>query len=203
MSRYQLTVIGDSFSAGWGDPTPNGGYRGWVSRFASLMNMQPHDVHNLARYGATTRHAIEHQLPAALAGKGPLVVVFIGVNDLLDPKRSFDVADLRRNVGTLFDALTGADTTVVAATFPDIPANLEVSEFVRHSLRRRFAEANVAMNDITTDAGVTCIDLTQPALWRDSTMWDADRLHPGPRLHQHFAEELMEVTEGFGLLAAA
>jgi lysophospholipase L1-like esterase len=203
MSRYQLTVLGDSFSAGWGDPAPQGGYRGWVSRFSSLTGLQARGVHNLARYGATSKHAVEHQLPRAVMGKGALVVAFVGVNDLLGNEKSYDVVEFRNNLRAVFEALTGADTMMVTATYPDIPANLEVSEFVRRSLRRRFAEGNEVVTEVAAATGVACIDLTNPPLWRDSTLWDPDRLHPGPQLHQHFAEELISLTENSGLLAAA
>jgi lysophospholipase L1-like esterase len=198
-----LTVLGDSFSAGWGDPAPHGGLRGWVSRFSSAMNLQPRSVHNLARYGATTRHAIQHQLPRAVAGKAPLVVACVGPNDLLEEHRPFDPAELRNNLRTIFEALTGADTMVVTAKYPDIPGNLEVSDLVRRSLRHRFAEANEIVTELVAEIGVVCIDLPKHAMWSETAMWDPDRLHPGPRLHQHFAEELLSATENSGLLAAA
>jgi lysophospholipase L1-like esterase len=159
--------------------------------------MPPRDVLNLARYGATTRHVVHQQLPTAVASKAPLMVVVVGVNDLLDIRKPYDVAEFRRDLRTVFDALTGANTTVVTAKYPDIPANLEISEFVRRPLRHRFAEANEAVSEIATSSGVVCIDLTRRPVWHDWTLWDPDRVHPGPHLHQRFAEELMSVTESF------
>ncbi|WP_433192151.1 SGNH/GDSL hydrolase family protein [Nocardia sp. CA-107356] len=203
MSRYLLTVLGDSVSAGWGDPAPDGGHRGWVSRFSSMTNLPPRSVHNLAEYGATVQHAVHHQLPHAVRGKAPLVVAFVGANDLLASRQHYDAALFQHNLRTIFDALTGADTIVVTANYPDIPGNLEVSESVRRALRDRFAEANEALAEIAEDTGVTCIDLCRPQVWREPTMWDADRLHPGPRLHQHFAEELVSLTQSSGLFTAA
>jgi lysophospholipase L1-like esterase len=203
MSSYRLTVLGDSFSAGWGDPAPDGGYRGWVSRFCALTHLPPRSVDNLARYGASTQDAVSEQLPYAVRHMAPLVVVVVGVNDLLSNFKYYDAALFQRNLRTLFDALSGPDTTVVTANYPDIPGNLRISESVRRSLRDRFAEASTTLAEIAEDAGVTCIDTCQPAVWQDPTMWAADRLHPGPRAHQHFAEELMSLTQSSGLLAAA
>jgi lysophospholipase L1-like esterase len=199
MFRYELTVLGDSFSAGFGDPTPEGGLRGWVSRFSSLTNLNPDSVHNLAEYGATTRRAVKHQLPTALDGKAPLIVAFVGSNDLLADHKPYDAGRLRDNLHTLFDELSGTGTTVVTANYPDIPGNLDISDLTRRSLRKRFDEANQIMAEITWAAGVPCIDLAGYPVWNDTAYWDPDGLHPGPRLHQHFAEELMSLTKDFQL----
>jgi lysophospholipase L1-like esterase len=203
MSRYRLTVIGDSFSAGWGDPAPEGGYHGWVGRFSAMAGLQPSSVRNLARYGATTWHAIEHQLPCAVAGKAPLVVASLGANDVLAEHKPYDEALFRQNLHTIFDALTGANTTVITVNYPDVAGNLDISEFARRSLRRRFAEANDAIMEIAEQTGVMCLDVTEAPEWGELAMWDPDRLHPGPHLHQLFAEQVVDLLESIGLLDAA
>jgi lysophospholipase L1-like esterase len=201
MSWYRLTVLGDSFSVGWGDPAPDGKHRGWVPRFCSSTNLPPDSVQNLARYGATTRHAVSKQLPLVI-GATPLVVVLVGINDLLSDDEHYDAARFQNNLRTLFDAFGGADTMVVTSSYPDIPGNLRVSESTRRSLRARFSEGNDALEEIAEEAGVLRIDVCRTALWRDGSLWAPDRLHPGPRLHESFVEELVSATQNCGLLAA-
>ena len=144
------------------------------------------------------------QVPASLAmeSTAPLVAVVVGINDLLAAGSSYDAELFQHNLRTVFHTLTNARTRVVTANYPDVPANLDVPELVRRSLRRRFAEANDTLGEIAATAGVICIDVTREPAWQDSSSWDADRLHPGPRLHQHFAEQMAGRDEHARLLVA-
>jgi lysophospholipase L1-like esterase len=191
MPANRLTVLGDSFAEGWGDPAPNGRFHGWVSRFAGMLNLPLGSVRNLGVYGATTQHVVDSQLPRALGNKAPLIGVVVGTNDLL---RDYDSTRFRRNLRTLFDSLTGWDTTVLTASYPDIPGNLPIPDSFREFLRERFTEANAALEEIARSADVVCLDLHRPLEWRDPARWSADGLHPSPLGHQRFAEEMAELV---------
>lgn len=186
MPTIRLTALGDSFVEGRGDPAP-GGYHGWVPRLAGLLGLPQGAVRNLGTYQATTQDVVEAQLPRALAGKPPLIGVIVGVNDLVtgyDPRR------FRRNLATIFGSLSGMDTAVCTANYPDIPGNLPVPDGFRKLLRDRFAEANGVLAEVTAATGTLCLDLAADPEWRNRAMWSADGLHPSPLGHRRFAEAI-------------
>jgi lysophospholipase L1-like esterase len=199
----RLIVLGDSFAEGWGDPRPEGGLRGWVPRFASAMDLAPHAVLNLGKYGSTTQHVIDKQLPVALNDTAPLVVAYVGVNDLLHNYDHFDAPRFAENLRFIYSSLVGPGTTVVTATYPDIPGNLELTDIVRRRLRNRFAEGSRIVEELADEIGVFCIDAHRPPEWREPVMWSSDRLHPGPLGHQYFVHELMSLTAASGLVVAS
>ena len=187
MPAIRLTVLGDSFVEGRGDPAPGGSYRGWVPAFAALLGLPAAAVRNLGTYQATTQHVVEAQLPRALAGKPPLIGVIAGVNDLV---QDYDPGRFERNLHTIFGSLSGMDTTVFTASYPDIPANLPVPDGFRRLLRGRFAEANEVLSDVCTVTGTLLLDIAADPEWSTKPMWSADGLHPSPRGHRRFAESM-------------
>jgi lysophospholipase L1-like esterase len=200
MSSFGLTVIGDSFAEGWGDPAPDGGLRGWVSRFAELVNLPARTVRNLGVYGATSEHAVDQQLPRAMAAKSPLISVIIGVNDML--QRDYNFIGLRQNLETIFGILSGQDTTLVTVTYPDIPGQLEIRESKRTVLQERFAEGNATLLAVAKKTGAYVVDL-RGAMDSDPAMWFEDNLHPSWVAHQYFAEQMAETAAWTtGLIAA-
>jgi lysophospholipase L1-like esterase len=136
---------------------------------------------------------VDEQLPRALVNKAPVISVIIGVNDLL---RDYDALRFERNLQTIFTSLTGADTTVVTASYPDIPGVMPIPDSFRRLLRERFAEANTALQKVAGEAGVYLINMHESPEWRDPAMWSPDCLHPGPLGHQRFAEDVAELVTG-------
>lgn len=200
MPAIKMVVLGDSFVEGRGDPDPGGGYRGWVRRFADLVGLDSGAVANLGTYQATTQVVVDLQLGRALACKPPLVGVVVGVNDLVS---DYDENRFRNNLETIFGSLSGMDTTVLTATYPDIPANLPVPEGFRRLLQDRFAQANDVLRDVTQRHRLLCLDIARQPEWMDPALWSEDGLHPSPAGHRHFAESMTDlVTRASGLIAA-
>ncbi|KAA9151254.1 SGNH/GDSL hydrolase family protein [Amycolatopsis acidicola] len=198
MATIRLTVLGDSFVEGRGDPAAGGGYAGWVPRFAGLLRLPAAAVRNLGTYQATTADVVAKQLPRALAGKPPLIGVIAGVNDLV---QDYDRDRFRRNLHTIFASLSGMDTTVFTAGYPDIPGNLPVPESFRRLLRARFAEANEALADVCALTGTLRLELERLPEWRRREMWSADGLHPSPLGHRVFAESMAENVAALAMAA--
>ncbi|HVV12545.1 SGNH/GDSL hydrolase family protein [Amycolatopsis sp.] len=198
MPTIRLTVLGDSFVEGRGDPAPGGGYHGWVPRFAGLLGLAGTAVRNLGTYQATTSDVIKAQLPRALAGKPPLIGVIAGVNDLV---QDYDAARFRRNLHTVFGSLSGMDTTVFTAGYPDIPGNLPVPDGFRRLLRARFAEANEALADVCALTGTLRLEIDTDPEWTDPAMWSADGLHPSPLGHRRFAESMADQVAALAMAA--
>lgn len=190
MSGHALTVIGDSFVEGRGDPAPHGGYRGWAPRLATQLGLRATKVHNFGTHGATTTDVVHSQLSPALTTKAPLIGVVVGVNDLVS---DYDEARFVRNVRTIFTALTDTGATVLTATYPDIPARLPVPDNFKTLLRIRFTEANHALADVTAHTGTLLLDLAATPEWGRDELWTSDGLHPSPTGHRHFAAAAAEL----------
>ncbi|SDD34306.1 SGNH/GDSL hydrolase family protein [Actinokineospora iranica] len=200
MPTTRLTVLGDSFVEGRGDPRPGGGYHGWVPRLADSLGLPAAAVRNLGAYQATTQVVLDQQLDRALAGKAPLIGVIVGVNDLVT---DYHPIRFRRNLGSIFGVLTGMDTTVVTASYPDIPANLPVPEGFRTLLRGRFAEANAVLREVTDQTGTLCLDIAADPAWARADMWSEDGLHPSPQGHRVFAKSVADLLARVSGLVAA
>ena len=65
-----LTVVGDSFAEGRGDPAPDGAWIGWAPRMAAALGIPRSRVLNLGRNGATTQDVIDTQLDVAASAPG-------------------------------------------------------------------------------------------------------------------------------------
>lgn len=187
MATTRLTVLGDSFVEGRGDPDGSGAYRGWVSRFAELIGLRRDQYLNLGAFQATTQTVVNTQLRPAMTNKAPLVGVVVGVNDLIAdyvPER------FQRNLERIFGSLAGDATTVFTTNYPDIPANLPVPALYQALLRKRFGEANEQLRAVTRRHGALLLDLAGSRRWAQRGVWSADGLHPSPSGHQMFAEEI-------------
>ena len=197
MPAIRLTVLGDSFSEGRGDPSLDGPYHGWVPRLAARLGLPGAAVRNLGAHQATTSHVVEAQLPAALAGKAPLIGVMAGVNDLVS---DYNPNRFARNLRRIFSACGGMSTTVFTGTYPDIPGNLPLPEEFRQLLRDRFAEANRILREVTAVTGTLLIDLAGDPVWARPAMWASDGLHPSAAGHQYFADTVAGLLEWAGEL---
>nr|WP_237702764.1 MULTISPECIES: SGNH/GDSL hydrolase family protein [Protofrankia] len=191
MAKARMTVVGDSFVEGRGDPAPDGTYRGWVPRFAEMFGIPGSGCLNLGTFDATTQDVVDRQLRVALVNKAPLIGFVAGVNDLI---RDYDAARFRRNLESIFTTLSGPDTVMFTATYADIPRNLPLPASFQELLRGRFAEANEHLREISARTGALCLDVVDSREWADPAMWSADGLHPSPVGHQRFAEAMADLV---------
>lgn len=137
--RY--AVIGDSLSAGTGDPTP--GYRdmGWSDRVADVLrSVRPNLAYlNASETGATTAQTLENQAARMLEFCPDLLHVPCGANDIV--RRKPDFGQIERTLRQMYDLAkgTGAFLTTftlgrayVVPVFPDWPERIAaVNEIVR------------------------------------------------------------------------
>lgn len=202
MPTMRLTVLGDSFVEGRGDPDPDGGFRAWAPLLAESLGVRPDRWRNLGVYRATTQDVVDRQLPRAVADQSPLVGVVVGTNDVVS---DYEPARFRANLDTIFGALTGTGTVVFTAGYPDMPARLPVPERYRTLLRDRFTEANAALAITARRHGVVVLDLARCPHWAADDVWSADGLHPNAAGHRRFAATVRDALadDGWGVPAAA
>ena len=118
--RY--VAIGDSFTEGIGDPSPDspGGNRGWADRVAEVLASQVDDFAyaNLAVRGKLIAQIVADQIEPALALKPDLITLCAGGNDVIRPgtdpdeiAQQFEDAVIRlSSPGATLVVFTGIDT---------------------------------------------------------------------------------------------
>lgn len=188
MPTMRLTVLGDSFVEGRGDPDPDGGFRAWAPLLAESLGVRAGRWRNLGAYQATTQVVVETQLRRAVADQSPLVGVVVGANDLVS---DYEPRRFRGNLDRIFGSLCGPDTTVFTSSYPDMPARLPVPDRFRALLRDRFTEANEVLTATCRRHGVLLLDVARCPRWTaDDGVWSADGLHPNAAGHRRFADEV-------------
>lgn len=168
--RY--AVIGDSLSAGTGDPTP--GYRdqGWSDRVAGVLrSVRPDlDYLNVSEIGATTAQTLENQAARMVEFAPDLLHVPCGANDIV--RRSPDFGEIERTLRRMYGLAkeTGALLTTftlgkayVVPVFPDWP--------------QRIAAVNEIVRGLASDYDAIVVDM-----W-DHPVNDRDNLLSGDRIH--------------------
>lgn len=199
MPANRLTVLGDSFVEGRGDPDPGGEFTAWAPTLAARLGLRG-AWRNLGAYGATTQVVVDTQLSRAVADKPPLIGVVAGTNDLVS---DYDPARYRDNVDHILGTLSGPGTVVFTATHPDIPARLPVPDRFRDLLRDRFTEANDHLRTAARRNGAVLFDLARCPRWARAEVWSADGLHPNAAGHRLFADDVAERVADDGLAPVA
>jgi lysophospholipase L1-like esterase len=139
-SWTRFAVIGDSLSAGVGDPSPGYVNSGWPDRVADILRLvRPGLAYlNTASVGATTAQILEKQADR-MAEFGPdLLHIPCGANDIV--RRHVDFAEVERTLRRMYDIAAGTGAQLMTFTLGSayvVPVFPDWDERVR------------ALNDIT------------------------------------------------------
>ncbi len=182
----RFTALGDSVTAGLGDPMPGGGRRGWAALLGQALAPPARlEMTNLARSGALVRDVATDQLPRALSRRPTLASVLVGVNDTL--RGDFDLATTAAQLEETIGRLRQGGATVLTASLPNPGLMLRIPELVHRPLARRVQALNAILDHLAARYGTLHIDLARhPALY-ERPMWGADRMHPSERGHRLLA----------------
>ncbi|SDX04971.1 Lysophospholipase L1 [Saccharopolyspora shandongensis] len=147
-------VVGDSLSAGVGDPTPGYTNKGWADRVANVLQRVCPDVQylNTSEFGVTTARTVAHQLDR-MAEFGPdLLHLPCGPNDILRRKPDFD--EIEKTMRRMYDlaARTRALLTTftlgrayVVPTFPDWDERIRAMNAITRRLGAEYEAVVVDM----------------------------------------------------------
>ncbi len=189
MQFHRFVALGDSFTEGVGDPDetlPNG-VRGWADRMAEFLAAgdETFMYANLAIRGRKLLPILAEQIEPALAMKPDLVSIYAGANDVLRPRIDLDmlVEEYDLALGRLADV--GAHLVVFTAYDPG-----RVPVFA--ALRGRFAIYNELVRHVADKHGATLVDFWRMQAYRDSRLWDTDRMHMSSAGHQFMAIEVLD-----------
>ena len=174
-----FVALGDSITVGLGDPTPDGGWRGWAELLAPALDME---LHKLAVSGALCTDVEREQLPRALELRPELAAVVVGVNDTL--RRSFDIARVGASLAHSVGALSAAGATVLTMRLPDPGLMLRLPAALARPLSRRIQAVNAVADAVAARFGTVHLDIVGHPETYDRRMWSVDRLHPSERGHR-------------------
>lgn len=184
--RY--VAIGDSQTEGLWDGDDTIGLVGFADRLAVMVDSLYPGLQyaNLAIRGKRISHVLTEQLPQALAMQPDLITVCAGMNDVIQPGRSYGpaLADLER----IYAALAESGATVVTTTFPNVAQFLPLGRLVAGRLDR----INSAISAAAHRYGFRLVDLYNAPSMRELDTWAIDRVHASSRGHMLFAAAAAE-----------
>ncbi len=155
-SWRRFAVIGDSLSAGTGDPSPGYANLGWADRVANILGHACPDMTylNTAEIGATTAHTLENQVDRMLEFAPDLLHLPCGANDIVRREPDFD--EIEHTLRRMYDiaAGTGAQLTTftlgkayVVPVFPDWHDRVETINALTRTLAAEYGAILVDMWD--------------------------------------------------------
>ena len=184
--RY--VAIGDSQTEGLWDGDDAAGLLGFADRLAAMLDAIHPGLQyaNLAIRGKLLADVLSEQVPQALAMQPDLITVCAGMNDVIQPGRSFGraLADLEY----VYAALAESGATVVTTTFPNVAQFLPLGRIVS----TRLARINSAIRAAADRYGFRLVDLYNAASMRDLDTWSIDRVHASTKGHILFAAAAAE-----------
>jgi lysophospholipase L1-like esterase len=182
-ARVRFAALGDSTTAGIGDPVPGGGWRGWAALLAGVL-APAGDValSNFAICGATVQHVRLVQLGPALAVEPTVASVLVGVNDTL--RRDFDPDRMAADLDDVVGALAAAGATVLTARMPLPVLAADLPVMLRRPLADRIGALNVVLDAVAARHGTLHLDLHGHPSACERLTWSIDRLHPSERGHR-------------------
>jgi lysophospholipase L1-like esterase len=180
-SRY--VAIGDSQTEGLWDGDDTVGVLGFADRLAAMLDALYPGLQyaNLAIRGKLVADVLREQVPEAVAMRPDLITVCAGMNDVIQPGRSFGraLADLEY----VYAALAESGATVVTTTFPNVAQFLPLGRVVSP----RLARINNAIRAAADRYGFRLVDLYNAPSMRDLETWAIDRVHASTKGHILFA----------------
>lgn len=188
-NRY--VAIGDSQTEGLWDGDDAVGLLGFADRLAALLDSLYPGLHyaNLAIRGKLVADVLREQVPQALGMRPDLITVCVGMNDVIQPGRSFGRA--LDYLDELHAALAGSGATVVTTTFPNVAQFLPLGRLVAGRLTR----INDAIRAAAEHYGFRLVDLYHAPSMRDLDTWDVDRVHASTKGHILFAAAAAEALD--------
>jgi lysophospholipase L1-like esterase len=184
--RY--VAIGDSQTEGLWDGDDGIGLLGFADRLAAMVDSLYPGLQyaNLAIRGKRIGDVLNEQIPRALAMRPDLITVCAGMNDVIQPGRSFGPALL--DLEHVYAALAESGATVVTTTFPNVAQFLPLGRLVS----TRLTQINGAITAAAERYGFRLVDLYNAPSMRELDTWAIDRVHASTKGHILFAAAAAE-----------
>ncbi|MFD9703698.1 SGNH/GDSL hydrolase family protein [Lentzea sp. NPDC059081] len=188
MTYQRFVAIGDSCTEGLDDLLPDGRYRGWADRVASVLDAPGFRYANLGVRGRRMDQMLAEQVPSASTLEPDLVAVFAGGNDVMSGASG---AVLSARADALVRAVTSFAPTVAVFTLSDISHRMPFG----WRMRPRILALNAAMRAAASRYGAVLVDVEADSCVHDSRYFGPDRLHLSSLGHRRLAGHLLSALE--------
>lgn len=168
----RFAVIGDSLSAGTGDPTPGYAATGWSDRVADILRrVHPEREYlNIAEIRATTEQTLDGQIGRMLEFAPDLLHLPCGANDIV--RRTPDFGAIEETMRRMYDIASGTGAQLTTFTLGRayvVPVFEDWSD--------RVQALNAVTRRLAVEYGAVVIDMwDHPVNARDNLL-SADRIH--------------------------
>lgn len=165
-------VMGDSLSAGVGDPTPGYANQGWSDRVAAVLERVRPDLRylNTSEIGVTTARTVAHQFDRMLEFGPDLLHLPCGPNDIV--RRDPDFDEIEKTMRRMYDLAAGTRaqlTTFTLGRAYAIPAFADWHE--------RIATMNGITRRVAAEYEAVVIDMWNHPVNDRENLLSADRIH--------------------------
>lgn len=183
-------AVGDSFTEGMNDITPDGRLRGWADLVAGVLAARATEsgyfqYANLAIRGRLFDRIVDEQVPAAMEMAPQLVSFAGGGNDVL--RRNFDPAPMLARFDDLVRRFRDGGADVVLFRWADLSGRLPGGRVIVPRTRM--------LNDAVTATGdrygAVVVDLWEDDEFRNPMLWSTDRLHMSSVGHRRVAAHVL------------
>lgn len=185
----RFVAIGDSFTEGLGDPSPEspGGLRGWADRFAEVLAEHNPDLAyaNLAVRGKLIQQIADEQLETAMELRPDLVSVCAGGNDVIRP--GSDPDEVGEKLDRIISRLKETGATIIIFTGVDV-----AFQPVFRTIRGKVAIFNENVRKVAKRHDCYVVDQWALEELQDSRYWAGDRLHMNALGHHTIARAALE-----------
>lgn len=188
MRWRSYVAVGDSFTEGMNDITPDGKLRGWADLVAGRLAAEAPDgfrYANLAVRGRLFHRIVDEQVPVALEMQPQLVSFAGGGNDVL--RRNFDPEPMLARFDEMVGNFRAAGADVVLFRWADLSGRLPG----RRMILPRTRMLNEAVTRTGDRHGAIVIDLWEDDEFANPLLWSDDRLHMSTVGHRRVAAHVL------------
>ncbi|MET8874972.1 SGNH/GDSL hydrolase family protein [Nocardia sp. NPDC004604] len=168
----RFAVIGDSLSAGTGDPSPGYASMGWADRVADTLRRVHPDLayRNTAQDGATTAQIMRHQADQLAEFAPDLLHVPSGANDIV--RRTPDFAEIEQTLRAMYRFAAGTGAQLMTFTLGRAYVVPVFSDW-----RERVRLVNDITRRLAAEYGALVIDMWDHPINDRANLLSADRIH--------------------------
>src|ERR1700680_2484469 len=196
-------ALGDSLTAGRGDPDEHVRPIGWARRLSSLLAERTgvqYEFTNLAVDQATIVEVLAEQMPVLVGEHPDLVTISTGINDI---RGAFNADEFASRIDGAFADAASTGALVATMTLPNIVSNSPLPKELLDVARTYMEQLNEAIRRSAHVYGALLIDAWYTDEAAEPAFWSADHMHPNAHGHQVIAQAFADLLCSSNMLSRA